>query len=192
MKIQFFLLTTSKPILTGGFNTDKLLFIQVAIVVTTSVIWPPKAILVMPIKTTKLVELQCDLEVYGIIIPLGYNILLALLCSVLGFLTRKLPENFNESWYIFVSVCTTLFIWIAFLPTYFSAFYAYHKAVLLAFALFLSSAIILVCIFGPKVYAIYNMSDGEIKVSNFDGEKAVKKNEKTNTTLATVNTSEKE
>ena len=150
-------------------NLLYIIYLQVAIAIATSLIWPPRAILVMPIRTTKLVELQCDLDLFGMMIPLGYNIFLALLCSILGFLTRKLPDNFNESWYIFVSVCTTLFIWIAFLPTYFSAFYAYHKAILLAFALFLNSGIILACLFGPKVYAIYYVNEEDIKISNFAG-----------------------
>ena len=103
----------------------------------------------------------------GILSPLSYNLLLTVISAGLGFLTRKLPDNFNESWYIFVSVCTTLFLWIAVLPTYFTAFYAYHKAILLAFALYLNSTLSLICLFGPKLYAVYYMADTEIKVSNF-------------------------
>ncbi len=44
-----------------------------------------------------------------------------------GFLTRKLPANFNESWFIFVSVATTVFIWCVFLPTYFTTYHANHQ-----------------------------------------------------------------
>ncbi len=45
----------------------------------------------------------------------------------------------------------TLFTWIAFLPTYYAAFYGHHKALLLALALLLNAAITLCCLFGPKV-----------------------------------------
>ncbi len=87
----------------------------------------------------------------------------------LFFYSRSLPENFNESWYIFLSVFTTLFIWIAFLPTYFNAFYAYHKSALLALALILNGLVVLICLFGPKVYALFYIEEGDIKISNFSG-----------------------
>ncbi len=83
--------------------------------------------------------------------------------------SRSLPDNFNESWYIFLSVCTTLFIWIAFLPTYFNAFYAYHKSALLALALILNGLVVLICLVGPKVYALFYIEDTDIKISDFSG-----------------------
>ena len=75
---------------------------QVIITVVLSIIWPPSAVIRMPIITEKYVELQCDLETYGIVIPLSYNMFILLVCSILGLLTRKLPDNFNESWSVYV------------------------------------------------------------------------------------------
>ncbi len=129
---------------------------------------PSRAQLVMPVATEKFVELQCDLPFLNIIAPLSFNLFLLLLCTVVGFLTCKLPDNFNESWYIFFSVSTTLFIWIAFLPTHMLAFYAYHKAALLALALILNAYVTIACLFLPKVYALFFVDEKQIKISNFD------------------------
>ncbi|KAI0229622.1 Metabotropic glutamate receptor 5 [Lamellibrachia satsuma] len=141
--------------------------LQVGLSVGTAVFFPPTARLNMPVVTEKYVELQCDLQLEALLIPLSFNILLLLLCAVFGFLTRQLPDNFNESWYIFISVVTTIFIWIAFLPTYLVAFYAYHKAALLSLALVLNGSVTLLCLFAPKLYAVYWIDEKKIKVSNF-------------------------
>ena len=122
----------------------------------------------MPVRTEEFVELVCHMTSETILIPLSYNLMILLLCAVYGFLTRKLPDNFNESWYIFISVTTTLFVWIAFLPTYFMAFYAYHKAALLALALVLNAAVTALCLYAPKIYAVYFIDDAKIKVTNFN------------------------
>ena len=87
------------------------------------------------------------------------------LLPVVGFLSRKLPENFNESWYMFLSVSATLLIWTAFLPTYFMMFYAYYKATVLSLALSLNALCNLSLLFMPKVYAIYWLSDKDISSS---------------------------
>ena len=119
----------------------------------------------MQVPTEKHVELFCDLPLEGLLVPLGYNLALIILCALYGFLTRKLPENFNESWYIFISVSTTSFLWIVFLPTYFTTFYAYHQAALLAFCLILNASITLLCLYVPKIYAIYFVDEGQLKYS---------------------------
>ena len=67
-----------------------------------------------------------------------------------------------------MSVTTTMFIWIAFLPTYIMAFYAYHKAALLALALILNMSITILCLFAPKVYVIYFVNEKDIKVTDFE------------------------
>ncbi len=130
--------------------------------------YDPGAKLYMPVATEKYVELLCNMTLYSLVIPLSYNLLLLFLCALFGFLTRKLPDNFNESWYIFMSVTTTIFIWIAFLPTYIMAFYAYHKAALLALALILNMTITILCLFAPKVYVIYFINEKDIKVTDFN------------------------
>ena len=91
----------------------------------------PRATLRQKVVTEPYVEFFCDMPLTGLIVSLAFNILLILLCVVYGFLTRKLPENFSESWYIFVSAATTIFLWLVFLPSYFTAFYAYHQVLMI-------------------------------------------------------------
>ena len=128
----------------------------------------PGSQLYMPVDTVEYVELQCNMPLISLVVPMSFNLFLLFLCAIFGFLTRKLPDNFNESWYIFISVITTIFIWIAFVPTYLLAFYAYHKAALLALALILNSFIIMLCLFVPKLYALFFVDEKNIKSTNFD------------------------
>ena len=132
--------------------------------VITSLISSPSAKLRMPVDTYRQVELFCEMDISQFMLCVSYNLLLLLLCAAHAFLTRKLPENFNESGYIFVSVCTTSFLWIVFIPTYFTMFYAYHQAALLAFCLFMNCACTLLCLFLPKVYAVYFLNENDMTI----------------------------
>ena len=113
--------------------------------------------------TEKYVELFCDLPLQGLLPPLTLNLTFLLICAIYGFLTRKLPENFNESWYIFVSVATTTFLWLVFLPAYFTAFYAVHQVALLASCLTINALVTLLCLYVPKIYAIYFIDEDNIQ-----------------------------
>ena len=117
----------------------------------------------MPIETQPYLELYCKLELRGLLIPLVYNLVIILLCAVHGFLTRSLPEHFNESKYIFVSVMTTTFLWIVFIPTYFTTFYVHQKSILLATCLIHNATITLLLLFAPKIYAVYFVNESKIK-----------------------------
>ena len=118
----------------------------------------------MPISTEKYVESMCDLSLRGLLPPLAYNVILVVVCLIWAFKARALPDNFNESRYIFLSVCCTLFVWIAFLPTYFSAFYATQKTLLLVVALLLNSFIVLLCLYCPKVYALFYVDEENMHI----------------------------
>lgn len=120
----------------------------------------------MPVPDIPYVEEFCDTQPGSLLLPLSFNLLLVLTCSVFGFLTRKLPENFNESWYIFVSITTTLFLWVVFLPTYFSVFYTTHKAALLAVSLILNATITLLCLFATRLYAVIYIADNMMHLKN--------------------------
>ena len=117
----------------------------------------------MPVRAERFVELLCDFSIEGFVAPIVVNLLLILACAVYAFKTRRLPDNFNESRYIFLCVCTTIFIWVAFLPTYFAAYRSYHKIIVLSSALILNNTVMLLCLFVPKVYAIYYVNESEIK-----------------------------
>ncbi len=153
-------------ILFGNFQTQPSLFFrfsQVTFLVVTMYLVPPEARMQMPVRTERLVELSCYLPLQALLLPILYNIAIIALCAVHGFTTRKLPENFNESRYICISVLTTAFLWVVFLPAYFTAFYTYHQASILAFCLIVNATVTLLCLFAPKIYAIYFVNEEQLQ-----------------------------
>ena len=106
-------------------------------------------------RSVQFVELTCQQNFISTLVPITYNVLLILVSGVLGFKVRKLPTNFNESGFIFISVSTTLFMWLVFLPIYFTAFYAESRTAIMALCLILNAFITLALMFGSKIYAIY-------------------------------------
>lgn len=130
-----------------------------------SIIWiPPVVELRMPKESEPTVEETCTFPFRGFVMSLCYNLLLIIICSFYAFKTRKLPDNFNESRYIALSVYTTLVIWTVFLPSYFVNNRAFHQVILLTSATLLNGTVNLMCLYIPKIYATLG-SDSNIKFS---------------------------
>ena len=138
---------------------------QIILTAITEYLSPSSAALKMSNRFDNYVELYCHTSTASFLIPLVYNILLMLVCAVIGFLTRKLPENFNESWFIFVSVSTTLFAWVVFIPAYFTSYYAYLQSAILGFCLVLNCLVTLAGQFGPIIFATIFVPAEAIKFS---------------------------
>ncbi|XP_002739782.1 metabotropic glutamate receptor 1-like [Saccoglossus kowalevskii] len=144
--------------------TSTIIVIQLCINVIWAIVIPPNAVLEMPIETKKRVELSCNVSAAEIGASVAWNILLIVLCCWFAFKTRKVPDNYNESRFIALSVYTTLVIWMAFIPTYITVQDSTFKVSVLSCAILLNAYVTIVCLYVPKLYAVHYVNDENVRI----------------------------
>lgn len=79
-------------------------------------------------------------------------------------MTRKIPEAFNESRHIGLTMYTTCVIWLAFVPIYYSTSgNIMLRMATLSFAITLLATVCLACLFAPKLYVIVRHPERNVR-----------------------------
>lgn len=123
--------------------------IECAVITVMLIIEPADYKLDYP--ATRRVRLICNTTTLGIVVPLGFDLILIFMCTLYAVKTRNLPENFNEAKFIGFTMYTTCVIWLGFFAIYFGSD---PKVFTLSIAISLSASVSLVLLFFPKVYVI--------------------------------------
>lgn len=131
------------------FITCSIIAIECGLIIVAFILEPRDTIVTYPRPSEA--RLQCFNNLLSVLLPLGYNMFLVVLCTLYAVRTRNLPENFNEAKFIGFSMYTTCVIWLAFLPLYFGSDF---KVVTLCLSTSFSATVILAFLFFPKVYII--------------------------------------
>ncbi|CAD7094167.1 unnamed protein product [Hermetia illucens] len=108
--------------------------------------------------------LMCKASQESMVLSLGFNMLLIVLCTVYAFKTRKIPENFNEAKYIGFTMYSTCIVWLAFLPIYFGSNSDYKMQLAsLCMCISISAYVVVGCLFTPKVYLVLFQPDKNVR-----------------------------
>ncbi|XP_072035585.1 metabotropic glutamate receptor 2-like [Amphiura filiformis] len=125
---------------------------------------PPQVKIQSPQENTRNLQLTCNLsdaETIGIMV---WNIVIVSICCIFAFLTRKLPENYNETRFIAFCAFCTFIVFMTFSPIYFTAREAYYQASYSSLGLIVNASVTLVCLYIVKLYAIYFVDLDEMNI----------------------------
>ena len=104
------------------------------------------------------VDLVCDWNTGVQVTVLSYNLLLILICLVLAYRTRKLPENYNEARLIFMAAFCVLVVWLGLSPAYFVTA-SQMQPVISALSVSVVFYAIWTCLYAPRLYVLVRHKD---------------------------------
>jgi hypothetical protein len=129
--------------------TCSIIAVECGIIIATLILEPGDIVVNYPKRN--IARLECANKFLSVLLPIGYNIVLIVLCTLYAIKTRNLPENFNEAKFIGFSMYTTCVIWIAFIPLYFGSDF---KVITMCLSTSFSATVIICFLFIPKIYII--------------------------------------
>ena len=97
-----------------------------------------------------------------LVLLLAYNSAIIVGCTILGWMTRTFPENFNEAKHVMFTSFTLMVVWVLFVPLYFYTEDEFRAGVL-ALGIVLSAVALMAGIFFPRVFIIIFHKDKNTK-----------------------------
>ncbi|XP_022082121.1 metabotropic glutamate receptor 3-like isoform X2 [Acanthaster planci] len=139
-----------------------------SLAVVWTVVWlivdPPSVILKLPNERENILQVTCLMNIVETVGVMVWNVALIIVCCVFAFMTRKLPENYNETRFItFCSFCT-LVVYVTFSPIYFTSKEPYYQASYYSAGLIINATVTLTCLFAVKIYALYFVDEDEMNI----------------------------
>ena len=125
---------------------------------------PPYVETITPVQGSR--QLICNFPLAPSIAALVFNGILLIICALFAFMTRQLPDNYNESRFIAFCVYSTILMWFALVPAYMTASTSSLRVGLMSAILILNATVPLVTIFIPKLYAVYFIGTDNLHVKH--------------------------
>jgi len=151
--------TTQKPIFISPQSQLIFTFLLVSVQVAIAAIWlafeRPRTIIIYDGFEA---ELKCGESPYiSLCVSLGYNFVLLILSCYYAFRSRNIPQNYNETKFINITLYSTVIIWLAFIPTYFgtAGLGTVYQTISLVLGVIFSAATAIGCFFMPKLFVIF-------------------------------------
>ena len=131
---------------------------QVIILLVGAFIAPTNRVVLVLDRSVMYSELYCSFG-YGFLATCAYNAILILLCCYYAFRTRSVPDNYNESKFIGVSVYSNVVVCLSVVAVHSVAKAALHKVAIVCVALIVNAYLHTLCVYVPKIYAVRVISD---------------------------------
>ncbi|XP_036418152.1 G-protein coupled receptor family C group 6 member A-like [Colossoma macropomum] len=107
----------------------------------------------LPSTQSMFINLMCaEGSIIGFAVMHAYIAVLAFVCFLLAFKSRKVPQDFNETGIIIFSMLIHLFVWLCFIPIYITK--NEQRPIVQASAILVSNYGIIFCHFIPKCYQV--------------------------------------